>query len=97
MQDQIERRALQNIFRIQVQEQPQQQRIQNVRAVHGGASTSRPEPARATEKDKLGRNDPCWCGSGKKYKNCHYHADRAERQTLQGGPPQAAGRRRRRR
>ncbi len=20
---------------------------------------------------KLGRNDPCWCGSGKKYKNCH--------------------------
>jgi preprotein translocase subunit SecA len=21
--------------------------------------------------DKLGRNDPCWCGSGKKYKKCH--------------------------
>ena len=20
---------------------------------------------------KLGRNEPCWCGSGKKYKNCH--------------------------
>ena len=20
---------------------------------------------------KPGRNDPCWCGSGKKYKNCH--------------------------
>jgi preprotein translocase subunit SecA len=20
---------------------------------------------------KLGRNDPCWCGSGKKYKRCH--------------------------
>lgn len=20
---------------------------------------------------KLGRNDPCWCGSGKKYKKCH--------------------------
>ena len=25
---------------------------------------------------KLGRNDPCWCGSGKKYKRCHYEADR---------------------
>ncbi len=24
----------------------------------------------------LGRNDPCWCGSGKKYKNCHYETDR---------------------
>jgi preprotein translocase subunit SecA len=21
---------------------------------------------------KLGRNDPCWCGSGKKYKRCHW-------------------------
>jgi preprotein translocase subunit SecA len=21
---------------------------------------------------KLGRNDPCWCGSGKKYKKCHF-------------------------
>jgi preprotein translocase subunit SecA len=21
---------------------------------------------------KMGRNDPCWCGSGKKYKKCHY-------------------------
>ncbi|MBI2019264.1 preprotein translocase subunit SecA [Candidatus Daviesbacteria bacterium] len=21
---------------------------------------------------KVGRNDPCWCGSGKKYKRCHY-------------------------
>jgi hypothetical protein len=24
---------------------------------------------------KLGRNDPCWCGSGKKYKKCHLTAD----------------------
>jgi len=20
---------------------------------------------------KVGRNEPCWCGSGKKYKRCH--------------------------
>jgi methionyl aminopeptidase len=25
---------------------------------------------------KIGRNDPCWCGSGKKYKNCHEAFDR---------------------
>jgi uncharacterized protein YecA (UPF0149 family) len=24
------------------------------------------------EESKLGRNDPCWCGSGKKWKRCHY-------------------------
>ena len=24
---------------------------------------------------KLGRNDPCWCGSGKKYKACHLRFD----------------------
>jgi preprotein translocase subunit SecA len=23
------------------------------------------------EQPKLGRNEPCWCGSGKKYKHCH--------------------------
>ncbi|MEW5717909.1 MAG: SEC-C metal-binding domain-containing protein [Chloroflexota bacterium] len=23
----------------------------------------------------MGRNDPCWCGSGKKYKNCHMQKD----------------------
>ena len=26
---------------------------------------------------KPGRNDPCWCGSGRKYKKCHLDADRA--------------------
>jgi preprotein translocase subunit SecA len=25
----------------------------------------------ASEHEKLGRNDPCWCGSGKKFKKCH--------------------------
>jgi preprotein translocase subunit SecA len=24
-----------------------------------------------SDREKLGRNDPCWCGSGKKFKKCH--------------------------
>ncbi|HEY8466060.1 MAG TPA: preprotein translocase subunit SecA [Solirubrobacterales bacterium] len=24
-----------------------------------------------SEREKIGRNEPCWCGSGKKFKNCH--------------------------
>jgi hypothetical protein len=24
----------------------------------------------------LGRNEPCWCGSGRKYKRCHYDSDK---------------------
>jgi uncharacterized protein YecA (UPF0149 family) len=28
------------------------------------------EPFRRAE-PKLGRNDPCYCGSGRKYKKCH--------------------------
>ncbi len=28
-------------------------------------------PAGAAAQGKIGRNDPCWCGSGKKYKRCH--------------------------
>ena len=36
-------------------------------------------PARATAPagPRPGRNDPCWCGSGKKYKHCHWRQDRA--------------------
>jgi preprotein translocase subunit SecA len=35
-----------------------------------------PEPAvvqqrRVEENEQIGRNDPCWCGSGKKFKKCH--------------------------
>lgn len=26
----------------------------------------------ANLRSKIGRNDPCWCGSGKKWKKCHY-------------------------
>ncbi|MCJ7549685.1 MAG: SEC-C domain-containing protein, partial [Anaerolineae bacterium] len=30
---------------------------------------------------KLSRNEPCWCGSGKKYKQCHMRQDLAEMRT----------------
>jgi hypothetical protein len=30
-----------------------------------------PQHLRTAGKRKLGRNAPCWCGSGKKYKKCH--------------------------
>lgn len=37
----------------------------------------------------LGRNDRCWCGSGKKYKCCHLASDdrkrTAERSATNGG------------
>jgi preprotein translocase subunit SecA len=32
----------------------------------GGAATKVKD-----ERENIGRNDPCWCGSGKKYKKCH--------------------------
>jgi uncharacterized protein YecA (UPF0149 family) len=43
---------------------------------HGHAhSHETQEPARRSERP--GRNDPCWCGSGNKYKKCHLDADGA--------------------
>ncbi len=29
------------------------------------------QPIVKAEHEKLGRNEPCWCGTGKKFKNCH--------------------------
>jgi preprotein translocase subunit SecA len=48
----------------------------------GEGRSAAPRPARVggddapvktvrREEPKIGRNDPCWCGSGKKYKKCH--------------------------
>ena len=40
----------------------------------GGGSVTTPVAAKPkvnTELENIGRNDPCWCGSGKKYKKCH--------------------------
>ena len=36
-----------------------------------------PKQQPAQRVDRLGRNDPCWCGSEKKYKKCHFAADEA--------------------
>jgi preprotein translocase subunit SecA len=29
------------------------------------------ETRRVDEREQVGRNEPCWCGSGKKFKKCH--------------------------
>jgi preprotein translocase subunit SecA len=53
--------------------QPRPRQLQ-FRAGGGSAGgTTSPEPHRASTKP--GRNEPCWCGSGKKYKDCHWRAD----------------------
>jgi len=41
---------------------------QEMRMVGGGAME---KPQQVVRREKVGRNDPCPCGSGKKYKKCH--------------------------
>lgn len=82
LQTQIRQQAARDIFRVTVnQRQPlanviPQIKAQAVRPTLPGATTSKPEPVRSQTKS-VGRNDPCWCGSGKKYKNCHMRADQS--------------------
>jgi preprotein translocase subunit SecA len=67
----------------------------------GGISSTRPqpvqetapEPARADIWERTGRNDPCPCGSGKKYKHCHYRQMREQRGGASGGQPENGRRR----
>lgn len=47
----------------------QQAAAQRAAASANRGEQQRPQPAKA--EPKVGRNDPCPCGSGKKYKNCH--------------------------
>ena len=44
------------------------------RAMNAFRNTDTGETAPAK---KPGRNECCWCGSGKKYKKCHLHEDDA--------------------
>ena len=46
----------------------------HARAAAGGSSQLDRSRARATAPQAIGRNDPCPCGSGKKYKRCHGRA-----------------------
>ena len=50
-------------------EQRQQRQARNLHFQAGPAQAEAPKPVRSGA--KVGRNDPCPCGSGKKYKKCH--------------------------
>ncbi|MBL4632794.1 MAG: SEC-C domain-containing protein [Kofleriaceae bacterium] len=45
--------------------------------VHGPGCNHDPAPIikQAKRVTCPGRNEPCWCGNGKKYKKCHLRAD----------------------
>jgi preprotein translocase subunit SecA len=68
--------------------QPRSRRLQALHPRMPGASRppSGPQvvqrggqPGDGPSTQSLGRNDPCWCGSGKKYKNCHMRQDQEQR------------------
>ena len=50
-------------------ERKQRRQQQQMQFQTGAAQAEPPKPVRAAA--KVGRNDPCPCGSGKKYKKCH--------------------------
>ncbi len=52
---------------------------------------SRRRVAEDGSKKRLGRNDPCWCGSGKKYKYCHMRQDMAANGAAPAAQPAIAG------
>jgi preprotein translocase subunit SecA len=84
LQEEISGFTVRNIFRIALVRQ-QAQQVSNIRegradiATSAGNGSGKPEPVRASAKEKVGRNDPCWCGRGKKYKHCHYRQDQRDR------------------
>ncbi len=63
--DSVKRDSVRYLFHVEVA-QPKTQPKRVTANPTGGKGPK--EPARS---DKVGRNDPCPCGSGKKYKRCH--------------------------
>ncbi|HVZ10849.1 MAG TPA: preprotein translocase subunit SecA [Candidatus Paceibacterota bacterium] len=74
----IKFQVLDAIFKVTVMQQPVPQRnmVEGRQNLADGESATEREMARtapvvSSEEDKIGRNDPCPCGSGKKWKKCH--------------------------
>ncbi len=72
--DRIKEETVGILFRIQLAEpeslhELEQAQDQELVYSDGEAAPAKKKPARRTE-GKVGRNDPCPCGSGKKYKKC---------------------------
>ncbi|MGL4760051.1 MAG: preprotein translocase subunit SecA [Sarcina sp.] len=71
MVDSIQNDTVKYLYHVRVQsEAPQREQVaQEVAATHGGDNApAKKEPVRSEK--MTGRNEPCPCGSGKKYKNC---------------------------
>ena len=64
-------------------QQAKYDRVQELRSVgrtlmeRGWDVDKEPEQKPVKKEKKPGRNEPCWCGSGKKYKRCHWASDRS--------------------
>lgn len=77
MEEGIAMRILELVPRIEIdgfrQNETELKKVEAQMTLAGGAVTEEKAPARAAsqESEKVGRNDPCPCGSGKKYKKCH--------------------------
>ena len=64
-------------LRLRTKEEPKRVAVAKPTTASHGDGTVKRRPVMRTAK-KVGRNDPCPCGSGKKYKNCCLLKDEAE-------------------
>ena len=59
------------LARVQGASEPKREAVATGMVEHvGGDASVKKQPVRKSAADKVGRNDPCPCGSGKKYKKC---------------------------
>ncbi len=52
------------------EQEPERKQVAKITGTSGGDGSDKKQPVRKSAADKVGRNDPCPCGSGKKYKHC---------------------------
>lgn len=68
----IEEEVAKYIMKAQIRDNLQRQEVvKNTQAVSGGQEEKKKTRKPFVKQNNVGRNDPCPCGSGKKYKNCH--------------------------
>ncbi len=70
MTAEIQEDTVKMLMRVKPQEKMQRKEVARITGTSGGdLAGGKPQPVVKKDK-KVGRNDPCPCGSGKKYKKC---------------------------
>ncbi|MDY3986949.1 MAG: SEC-C metal-binding domain-containing protein, partial [Peptoniphilaceae bacterium] len=71
MNDSIREETVRMLYHVVPAQHMERQEVARATHESGAGEAAQEQSTFRRSGKKIGRNDPCWCGSGKKFKHCH--------------------------